>query len=102
VNQFDYFSYKLFLLSILILFMCIMCLHEKVTLALYGLGFVTFFICVLRTFCFLLFSFVNRKSSDLGLEGLTREFIQTDCAINQVDFFSSCQFTNQIQTRLSQ
>lgn len=29
-------------------------------------------------------SCVNRKSSDLGLKGVQREYLQTDCAINKV------------------
>ena len=30
------------------------------------------------------FSCVDRKSSDLGLGGMRREYLQTDCAINGV------------------
>lgn len=33
-------------------------------------------------------SCVDRKASDLGLGGMHREYLQTDCAINQV-FFSA-------------
>jgi hypothetical protein len=74
------------------------------SLALCGVDFVTLVICKLSNdFLFLsLFSCVNRKGSDLGFGGVGREFIQTDCAINQVSFFSNYQFTNQIQTLLSQ
>lgn len=32
-------------------------------------------------------SSVDRKSSDLGLIGVEREYLQTDCAINQVSVF---------------
>lgn len=53
-------------------------------LALYHFSFAN----QLISFCFFcLFSCVNRKGSDLGFEGVGREFIQTDCAINQVDYF---------------
>lgn len=34
-------------------------------------------------------SCVDRKSSDLGLGGMHREYLQTDCAINQVIFSHS-------------
>lgn len=35
-------------------------------------------------FSHILFSCVDRKSSDLGLGGMRREYLQTDCAINAV------------------
>lgn len=40
--------------------------------------------------CFLGFSCVDRKSSDLGLGGMRREYLQTDCAINAVILFLLC------------
>lgn len=40
------------------------------------------------------YSCVDRKSSDLGLGGMRREYLQTDCAINLVQSFSQLVCTN--------
>ncbi|GER55211.1 serine protease htra2 [Striga asiatica] len=37
-------------------------------------------------------SCVDRKSSDLGLGGMHREYLQTDCAINQINVCDGCCF----------
>lgn len=39
-------------------------------------------------YCFAERSCVDRKSSDLGLGGMRREYLQTDCAINAVFILS--------------
>lgn len=40
--------------------------------------------CYLKCVFLLEISCVDRKSSDLGLGGMRREYLQTDCAINAV------------------